>query len=94
MVRLGSTAEEAEDAIAEFRRRDAERLQLEISGGIYAGRWLIYGNNLRTSRAAEETAKNVLAERTWRPLNRVPRLRVTYSSCEQYNCRRITVQAC
>ncbi len=37
-------AEEAAEIIADVRRRDAERFTLELTGGIFAGRALIYGN--------------------------------------------------
>lgn len=41
---LGVPAEEAVDAIDEVRRRDTERLTLQINGGIAAGRHLAYKN--------------------------------------------------
>ncbi|ARP96001.1 monovalent cation:proton antiporter-2 (CPA2) family protein [Bordetella genomosp. 13] len=44
VLRLGATEEEADEHIAEVRRRDAERLVLETTGGIFAGRDLILGN--------------------------------------------------
>ncbi|MEP7311407.1 MAG: monovalent cation:proton antiporter-2 (CPA2) family protein [Pseudomonadota bacterium] len=37
-------AEEAAEIVAEIRRRDAERLELEIVGGVEAGRALLHGN--------------------------------------------------
>ena len=37
--------------IADIRRRDAERLAIEQTGGIYAGRGLLHGNVPRTPAA-------------------------------------------
>lgn len=54
LVMLGDEKEAAEGVVAEVRRRDAERLDLEVCGGIYAGRSLIHGNVPRASRAADE----------------------------------------
>jgi CPA2 family monovalent cation:H+ antiporter-2/glutathione-regulated potassium-efflux system protein KefB len=54
LVRLGCEQEAATDVIAEFRRRDAERFDLELSGGLYAGRALIHGNVPLSSRRGEE----------------------------------------
>ncbi|SAI73834.1 glutathione-regulated potassium-efflux system protein [Bordetella ansorpii] len=44
VLRLGATEEEAQEYLDEVRRRDAERLVLETTGGIFAGRDLILGN--------------------------------------------------
>ncbi|SAI34429.1 glutathione-regulated potassium-efflux system protein [Bordetella ansorpii] len=44
VLRLGATEEEAQGYLDEVRRRDAERLVLETTGGIFAGRDLILGN--------------------------------------------------
>jgi glutathione-regulated potassium-efflux system protein KefB len=41
---LGASAAEAAETIAEVRRRDAERVALEVAGGIQAGRGLLLGN--------------------------------------------------
>jgi CPA2 family monovalent cation:H+ antiporter-2/glutathione-regulated potassium-efflux system protein KefB len=41
---LGVPAEEATDVMAELRRRDAARFELELVGGLYAGRPLVVGN--------------------------------------------------
>ncbi|MGJ7542641.1 monovalent cation:proton antiporter-2 (CPA2) family protein [Variovorax sp. LT1R16] len=41
---LGATPEASQDVAADVRRKDAERLAMEVSGGIYAGRSLIRGN--------------------------------------------------
>jgi glutathione-regulated potassium-efflux system protein KefB len=56
LLKLGDEAETAQEVIAEVRRRDAERLDLELCGGIYAGRSLIHGNVPRSARGAEEQA--------------------------------------
>ncbi len=41
--------EEVERVLAEVRRRDGERFQLELAGGEFAGRALIYGNARKPS---------------------------------------------
>ncbi len=54
LVKLGDEQEEAGDVIAEFRRRDAERFDLELSGGLYAGRALLMGNIPIAQRRGED----------------------------------------
>src|SRR5690606_24017493 len=44
LIGLGFEESEADDAIADVRKRDAERLDLQIAGGITAGRYLMRGN--------------------------------------------------
>ncbi|HTU11351.1 MAG TPA: monovalent cation:proton antiporter-2 (CPA2) family protein [Allosphingosinicella sp.] len=44
MIGLGFDAETADEEVAETRRRDEERLELQITGGFTAGRWLLRGN--------------------------------------------------
>ena len=44
LVTIGSEPEAAEEIMEEVRRRDAERLDLQVVGGVYAGRELIRGN--------------------------------------------------
>ncbi|GER10536.1 monovalent cation:proton antiporter-2 (CPA2) family protein [Variovorax boronicumulans] len=44
VVALGATPEEADEVIDDLRRRDKERLVLEMSGGIFAGRALVQVN--------------------------------------------------
>jgi len=44
LVELGVDEEEAADIIRDVRRRDAERLELQLVGGFEAGRWLMRGN--------------------------------------------------
>ena len=41
---LGATPETVEEISGELRRRDNERLELETSGGPFAGTDLIFGN--------------------------------------------------
>ncbi len=41
---LGATPENAQEVAADLRRKDAERLALEVAGGIYAGTSMILGN--------------------------------------------------
>jgi glutathione-regulated potassium-efflux system protein KefB len=41
---LGVPEEDADDLIAEVRRRDAERLEMQVAGGLYAGTSLLQGN--------------------------------------------------
>ncbi|TXN22191.1 MULTISPECIES: monovalent cation:proton antiporter-2 (CPA2) family protein [Methylobacterium] len=44
LLTIGDSPEAATEVMAEVRRHDAERLDLETAGGIYAGRELIRGN--------------------------------------------------
>jgi glutathione-regulated potassium-efflux system protein KefB len=44
LAQLGVPDEEAAAIAAEVRRRDGERLQLEIAGGLAAGATMIQGN--------------------------------------------------
>ncbi|MBO1042298.1 monovalent cation:proton antiporter-2 (CPA2) family protein [Brucella pituitosa] len=44
LVVLGDEPETAMELMADIRKRDAERLEVETVGGIYAGRDLIHGN--------------------------------------------------
>jgi glutathione-regulated potassium-efflux system protein KefB len=44
LVGLGVPPEEAAEVTADARKRDAERLELQLSGGLYAGRSLLRGN--------------------------------------------------
>jgi monovalent cation:proton antiporter-2 (CPA2) family protein len=44
VLALGASPEEADTLMAEVRRRDAERVTLEVAGGLMAGRDMILGN--------------------------------------------------
>ena len=44
VIATGATAEEADEVMAEVRRRDASRFDLELAGGLFAGRALVLGN--------------------------------------------------
>jgi glutathione-regulated potassium-efflux system protein KefB len=44
LTSLGFTQEEAQETIEEVRRRDAERLEMQVAGGLYAGTSLLQGN--------------------------------------------------
>ena len=44
LIELGSDEERARDAIEDVRRRDAARLDLQLTGGLTAGRQLMRGN--------------------------------------------------
>ena len=44
LIELGVDEVEAADIVRDVRRADNERLELQIAGGIQAGRWLMRGN--------------------------------------------------
>lgn len=48
LVELGVPADEAGEVVADIRRRDAERFELELVGGTRAGVPLLYGNMQQT----------------------------------------------
>ncbi|SEN92238.1 Kef-type potassium/proton antiporter, CPA2 family [Methylobacterium sp. UNC300MFChir4.1] len=52
LLTTGAEPEAASAILAEVRRRDAERLDLQVLGGIYAGRDLIHGNKPGSAHAA------------------------------------------
>jgi len=56
LTRLGCEQTQAADVIVEFRRRDADRFELEASGGLYAGRALLIGNIPISKRRGEEVS--------------------------------------
>jgi glutathione-regulated potassium-efflux system protein KefB len=64
LLKLGDEQATADEVVAEVRRRDAERLDLELCGGIYAGRSLIHGNVPLSSRGAEPQSSPVTEEKT------------------------------
>lgn len=51
VLALGASAEEADTLMAEVRRRDAERVTLEVAGGLMAGRDMILGNLAQKEQA-------------------------------------------
>ena len=44
LIGLGVDEVEAADVVRDVRRRDTERLELQVAGGIQEGRWLMRGN--------------------------------------------------
>ena len=48
LVELGVPADEAAEVVADIRRRDGERFELELVGGVRAGTSLLYGNMQQT----------------------------------------------
>jgi len=73
LIDLGFNATDVAETIEDVRRRDAERLTLQVTGGITAGRGLMRGNAVtptpepyvkprRESRALNEEAADVLEE--------------------------------
>jgi len=44
LIGLGHDPSIAEEAIEDVRERDAQRLELQLAGGLTAGRWLLRGN--------------------------------------------------
>ncbi len=62
---LGVDATEAAELIEDVRRRDSERLQLEIVGGMYAGKELLRGNGPKPAPlTAPRRAARALSEET------------------------------
>ncbi len=47
VLTLGAAEEEADEVMDHLRRRDAERMALEAAGGIFAGRALVLGNQVK-----------------------------------------------
>lgn len=41
---IGVPPDEAADVVADVRKRDTDRFELEVAGGLFAGRSLLYGN--------------------------------------------------
>jgi glutathione-regulated potassium-efflux system protein KefB len=73
LQRLGFDEEAAAETIADVRRRDAERLDLQLAGGLQAGRGLMKGNApvpaplappRRPGQALNEETAGVLAKST------------------------------
>jgi len=74
LIELGVDEVEAADIVRDVRRRDTERLELQVAGGLEAGRWLMRGNMATPTpepfsvprhggRAINEEAADVLAAR-------------------------------
>ena len=63
---LGFSADEVAETMADVRRRDEERLELQLVGGITAGRSLMRGNHgdarARAADAAETRARTLNAD--------------------------------
>ncbi len=55
VLATGASEEEADDIMALVRRRDAERLDLEMTGGPFAGRALLLGNMAPAEQAPPST---------------------------------------
>ncbi len=52
LLTTGADPEAASAIMEEVRRRDAERLDLQVVGGLYAGRELIHGNKTVSAHGA------------------------------------------
>jgi len=55
VLATGASADEADEVMARVRRRDAERFELEVSGGLFAGRALVLGNVAKRQHQIEAT---------------------------------------
>jgi glutathione-regulated potassium-efflux system protein KefB len=65
LLALGASAEEAAEISLDVRRRDAERFQLEVAGGIGAGNALLRGNTAKpTPFTAPSREARALSEET------------------------------
>ena len=51
LLTVGAEPEEAADVMAHLRQRDAERMDLEAAGGMFAGRALVLGNQVKKAAA-------------------------------------------
>ncbi len=60
VLATGASAEEAETVIADLRRLDAERFDLEMAGGIFAGRALVVGNIVKKEPAHEANQQSAV----------------------------------
>ena len=58
LVVLGDEPDAASELMADIRKRDAERLEIETVGGIYAGRDLIHGNAPGRGKPVEPEASS------------------------------------
>jgi glutathione-regulated potassium-efflux system protein KefB len=57
VLTLGAAEEEADEVMDHLRRRDAERMDLEAAGGIFAGRALVLGNQVKKHAAQGRDAE-------------------------------------
>lgn len=57
VLTLGAAEEEADEVMDHLRRRDAERMDLEAAGGIFAGRALVLGNQVKKHAAEGRDAE-------------------------------------
>ena len=55
VLATGASAEEADEVMARVRRRDAERFEMEVAGGLFAGRALVLGNVAKRQHQIEAT---------------------------------------
>src|SRR3989344_1222876 len=59
VLATGASADEANEVMARVRRRDAERFEMEVAGGLFAGRALVLGNVAKRQHQIEaSTAVN------------------------------------
>ncbi len=56
VLATGASADEADEVMARVRRRDAERFELEVAGGLFAGRALVLGNVAKRQHQIEASA--------------------------------------
>jgi len=54
VLTLGAAEEEADEVMEHLRRRDAERMDLEAAGGLFAGRQLVLGNQVKKHTEAQD----------------------------------------
>ncbi len=57
VLTLGAAEEEADEVMEHLRRRDAERMDLEAAGGLFAGRQLVLGNQVKKQQAEGQDAQ-------------------------------------
>lgn len=57
VLTLGAAEEEADEVMDYLRRRDAERMDMEAAGGLFAGRALVLGNRVKKKDADPEEAQ-------------------------------------
>ncbi|MBU7575089.1 MAG: cation:proton antiporter [Hydrogenophaga sp.] len=57
VLTLGAAEEEADEVMEHLRRRDAERMALEAAGGLFAGRQLVLGNQVKRQQAEGQDAQ-------------------------------------